>query len=77
MENGYPIGYEKMTPVQRALEIALHALVTLDGLHVTDIPDVEYTWDIDNTKEIEIIENILNTTDFTSTANMDSVQGDS
>ena len=56
-----PTGYEKMNPVQLALEVALHELVTQNGLHVTDVPDVNYTWNIDNNEAIKLIENALAT----------------
>ena len=56
-----PEGYEKMTPVQLALEVALHELITQNNLHVTDVPDVEYTWNIDNSEAIKLIEKALAT----------------
>ena len=56
-----PVGHEKMNPVQLALEVALHELVSQNGLHVTDVPDIKYTWDIDNTEAIKLIENALAT----------------
>ena len=51
-----PLGHENMTPVHLALEVALHELNSLHGLHVTDVPDLEYTWDINNLEAIELIE---------------------
>ena len=48
-----------MSPVQLALEVALHELNFLHGLHVTDVPDVEFTWDIDNLEAIELIAKAL------------------
>ena len=56
-----PVGHEKMNPVQLALEVALHELVSQNGLHVTDVPDIKYTWDIDNSEAIKLIENALAT----------------
>ena len=56
-----PVEHEKMNPVQLALEVALHELVSQNGLHVTDVPDIKYTWDIDNTEAIKLIENALAT----------------
>lgn len=56
-----PARHEKMKPVQLALEVALHELVTQNGLHVTDVPDIEYTWNIDNSEAIKLIENALAT----------------
>lgn len=48
-----------MTPVQLALEVALYVLVTQDNLHVTDVPDVAYTWNIDNSEAIKLIKKVL------------------
>ncbi len=48
-----------MSPVHLALEVALHELNFLHGLHVTDVPDVEFTWDIDNLEAIELIAKAL------------------
>ena len=56
-----PAGYEKMNPVQLALQVALHELVTQNGLHVTDVQDVNYTWNIDNNEAIKLIEKALAT----------------
>ena len=53
------LGHEGMSPVQVALEVALHELSTLDGLHVTDVPDVEYTWYIDTKAAIKQITEAL------------------
>ncbi|MBQ3446760.1 MAG: hypothetical protein IJG37_03850 [Synergistaceae bacterium] len=54
-----PLGQEGMSPVQVALEVALHELSSLNGLHVTDVPGVEYTWDIDTKDTAELIERAL------------------
>lgn len=54
-----PLGHEKMSPVQLALEVALHELNSLNGLHVTDVPDVAYTWDIDTKDAIKQITEAL------------------
>ena len=54
-----PAEHEKMTPVQLALEVALYVLVTQDNLHVTDVPDVAYTWNIDNSEAIKLIKKVL------------------
>ena len=56
-----PAGHEKMNPVQLALHVALHELVTQNGLHVTDVQDVNYTWNIDNNDAIKLIEKVLAT----------------
>ncbi len=48
-----------MSPVQLALEVALHELTCLHGLHVTDVPDLEYTWDIDNKEATDLIAKVL------------------
>lgn len=48
-----------MSPVQLALEVALHELTYLHGLHVTDVPDLEYTWNIDNKEAIDLIAKVL------------------
>ncbi len=48
-----------MSPVQLALEVALHELTYLHGLHVTDVPDLEYTWDIDNKEATDLIAKAL------------------
>ncbi len=55
-----PVGAENMTPVQVALWVARHTLVTLNGLLVTDIPDAETTWTIDTGEEIKLIDQALN-----------------
>ena len=54
-----PLKHEEMSPVQLALEVALHELNYLHGLHVTDVPDLAYTWDIDTKDAIEIISKAL------------------
>ncbi len=48
-----------MSPVQLALEVALHELTYLHGLHVTDVPDLEYTWNIDNKEATDLIAKVL------------------
>ena len=48
-----------MSPVQLALEVALHELTYLHGLHVTDVPDLEYTWNIDNKEATDLIARVL------------------
>ena len=52
-------GGDEMIPIKHALEVALHELVTQNGLHVTDVPDIKYTWNIDNSEAIKLIENAL------------------
>ena len=59
--DGVQIGYENKTPVQIALEGALHALVMQNGLHVTDVQDVNYTFNIDNNEIIKFIKKVLAT----------------
>ena len=54
-----PLGYEEMSPVQLALEVALHELSSLNGLHVTDVPEEEKTWDINTEDATRIIESAL------------------
>ncbi len=54
-----PVGAENMTPVQVALEVALHELTTLNGLRVTDIPDVETTMVIDTREATSLIAKTL------------------
>ena len=49
-----------MSPVRRALEVALHELTVINGLRVTDTPDIQTTWEIDTSEAIEIIEEALN-----------------
>ena len=51
----------KMILIRHALEVALHELVTQNGLHVTDVQDINFTWDIDNSEAIKLIENALAT----------------
>lgn len=48
-----------MSPVQLALEVALHELTYLHGLHVTDVSDLEYTWNIDNKEATDLIAKVL------------------
>ena len=48
-----------MSSVQVALEVALHELNFLHGLRVTDVPDVNTTWSIDNSEAVDIIEKAL------------------
>lgn len=48
-----------MSPVQLALEVALQELSSLNGLHVTDVPSVEYKCEIDTTDATEIIDKAL------------------
>ena len=50
-----PKNHENMSSVQVALEVALHELNFLHGLRVTDVPDVNTTWSIDNSEAINII----------------------
>ncbi|MBQ4430124.1 MAG: hypothetical protein II877_01375 [Synergistaceae bacterium] len=54
-----PLEQEEMSPVQLALEVALHELSSLNGLYVTDVPVVEDTWDIDTKDAAELIESAL------------------
>ena len=54
-----PQGYEKMSPVELALEVALHELTILNGLRVTDILDAEYTWEVENEEVILMLERTL------------------
>ena len=54
-----PQGYEKMSPIELALEVALHELTVLNGLRVTDILDAEYTWEIENEDAILMLERTL------------------
>ena len=54
-----PVGAENMTPVQVALEVALHELTVLSGLRVTDIPDAETTFVIDTKEAADLIEETL------------------
>ena len=54
-----PLGHEEMSPIQLALEVALHELSTLHGLHVTDVPYVVYTWDIDTSEVTEMLSKVL------------------
>ena len=54
-----PQGYEKMSPVELALEVALHELTVLNGLRVTDILNAEYTWEIENEDAILMLERTL------------------
>ena len=54
-------GGDEMILIKHALEVALHELVTQNGLHVTDVPDIKYTWNIDNSEAIKLIENALTT----------------
>ncbi len=54
-----PVDYENMNPVQLALEVARHDLTFLHGTRVTDVPDVEYTWEVDNTETLKLIDEAL------------------
>ena len=54
-----PKNHENMSSVQVALEVALHELNFLHGLRVTDVPDVNTTWSIDNSEAVDIIEKAL------------------
>ena len=54
-----PQGYEKMSPVELALEVALHELTVLNGLRVTDILNAEYTWEVENEEVILMLERTL------------------
>lgn len=63
-----PVGFENMSPVRRALEVALHELTAIHGLRVTDAPDVQSTWEIDTSEATEIIEEALNSASSPMTA---------
>ena len=54
-----PQGHKEMSPEQLALEVALHELTILHGLHVTDVPDTTYTWDINTSEATEMIARVL------------------
>ena len=54
-----PLGHEEMSPVQLALEVALHELTCLHGLHATDVPEERYTWDIDTKGATKLIAGAL------------------
>ena len=54
-----PLGHEEMSPVQLALEVALHELTCLHGLHATDVPEERYTWNIDTKRATELIASVL------------------
>lgn len=56
-----PQNYEEMSYVQLALEVAAHELTCLDGLHASDTPDFKFTWNIDNSEAINLIETVLKT----------------
>ena len=54
-----PLWHEEMLPVQLALEVALHELTCLHGLHVTDVPEERYTWDIETKDATKLIASAL------------------
>ncbi|MBQ6113916.1 MAG: hypothetical protein IJL11_00915 [Synergistaceae bacterium] len=68
-----PKDSDKMSPVQLALEVALHELNYLHGLHVTDVSDLAYTWDIDTKDAIEIVAKALEP--IRSAQHKDNAQG--
>ena len=69
-----PLGHEKMSPIQLALEVALNELTSLHGLHVTDVPEEKYVWEIDTKDVTELIVKALET--LMPALNKGSVQDD-
>ncbi|MBQ6969826.1 MAG: hypothetical protein IJP85_05820 [Synergistaceae bacterium] len=54
-----PVGYENMNPVQLTLEVARHDFTFLHGTRVTDVDDVRYTWEVDNSETIKLIDDAI------------------
>ena len=55
----FPVGFEVMTPVRRALEVARHELVTLHGLIVADGAAPNETFEIDTIDVVNLIDAAL------------------
>lgn len=54
-----PEGFENMTPVRRALEVARHELVTLHGLIVADGAAPNETFEIDTSEAVALLDKVL------------------
>lgn len=54
-----PVGFESMSLVRRALEVARHELVTLHGLVVADGAAPDETFEIDTSDVVELIDEAL------------------
>ena len=55
-----PVGFEGMSPVRRALEVARHELVTMHGLIVADGAAPNETFEIDTNGAVGLIDEALN-----------------
>jgi hypothetical protein len=65
-----PKDFEQMTPIQRALAVARHELVTLDGLSVIDGEGSREKFVIDTKEVIALLDEALN--EFSSNGNQPS-----
>ncbi len=54
-----PIGFENMTPVRRALEVARHELVTLNGLQAFDKVAPQESFEIDTQEATALIDEAI------------------
>lgn len=54
-----PVGFESMSPVRRALEVARHELVTLHGLLAADSAAPNETFEIDTIEAVDLIDEAL------------------
>ncbi|NCC95614.1 MAG: hypothetical protein EOM02_02120 [Synergistales bacterium] len=54
-----PIGFENMTPVRRALEVARHELVTLNGLQAFDKVAPQESFEIDTQEATVLIDEAI------------------
>ena len=54
-----PVGFEAMSPVRRALEVARHELVTLHGLVVADSAAPNEASEIDTIEAVDLIDEAL------------------
>lgn len=54
-----PEGFENMTPVRRALEVARYELVTLHGLLAADSAAPNETFEIDTDGAVDLIDEAL------------------
>lgn len=54
-----PVGFEAMSPVRRALEVARHELVTLHGLIVADGAAPNEAFEIDTDGAVGLIDEAL------------------
>ncbi|MBQ4470358.1 MAG: hypothetical protein II917_09520 [Synergistaceae bacterium] len=45
--------------MQLTLEVARHDFTFLHGTRVTDVDDVRYTWEVDNSETIKLIDDAI------------------